>query len=93
MLIADGDDTVGGGAGYDTLLFTDDEAHSVDMESAGVEEVVGGDDGDVFSVSSDYNKAHLRLYGGGGDDVLKTGTGRDELRGGGGDDALIWELY
>ena len=87
-LYVDGDDAFSGGEGWDTVVFTDDVAHDVDMQARGVERVYGGDGDDTFHIASDADSYPLHLYGGGGDDELTAGVSEDFLHGGKGDDVL-----
>ena len=94
VLYADGDDAFSGGEGWDTVVFTDDVNHDVDMQARGVERVFGGDGDDRFHTSgSDAITAYGgdgddTLIGGDGDDTLHGGDGADTLTGGGGGDTL-----
>ncbi len=79
------DAVIDGGTGYDALFIDTDTGITLDLDAASVEQVVGGDGGDVFtSTASDS----LAVDGGGGDDTITTGDGDDLLTGGSGNDTI-----
>ncbi len=93
LLLVDNADTFDGGEGWDTLVFTDDANHDVDLQARGVERVFGGDGNDNFHSAANVASRPLYLYGGGGDDVLTTGVAEDFLHGGAGNDTIHDDFY
>ena len=87
LYVDEGDDFYGG-EGWDTVVFTDDAARTVDLHAHSVERVYGGGGDDRFEIAANVASASLHLYGGGGNDELIGGAAADRLHGGAGDDAL-----
>lgn len=85
LLIADSDDTVDGGSGVDTVVFTDTTGVTMNLAQAGIEIAFGGDGDDVFSTDLDTARV---MSGRGGNDSLTGGQGADVFSGGAGDDFM-----
>ena len=87
-ILADSSDTVNGGADWDTVIYVDNNAVTINAHSAGVEQLFLGGGNDTVSASTTVSSYNLRVFGGFGNDTLQTGTGADMLHGGKGNDIL-----
>lgn len=77
---------VDGGAGYDSLLLSGDDAVSINGDATGFEVIKsGGGDDILVGQAESYNE----ISGGVGDDHITGGTVADELQGGDGDDTIF----
>ena len=77
---------IDGGAGYDSLVVTDNAQLNLNVDDIGVEAVVAGSANDTITGT---NAAVNYVFGGGaGNDVLTTAGGADLLVGGDGNDTL-----
>ncbi len=88
LILADSSDTVNGGDGRDTVTYSGDGAVTINAHGAGVEQIFLGGGNDTVTASATNASQNLRVFGGGGNDSLQTGTGADILHGGKGDDKL-----
>ena len=88
LIVADSSDAVNGGADWDTVIYVDNNAVTINAHSAGVEQLFLGDGNDTVTASTTGSSYNLRVFGGGGNDTLQTGTGADMLHGGKGNDIL-----
>jgi len=90
-----GDDTIyvstefsslSGGSGYDKVYLSGSTGNTLKLNSSLIEYISGGSGNDNFDGSS--RGIPLTMFGNGGDDALRGGSGSDSIDGGDGDDTI-----